>query len=205
MKNLKPHSLKKKTETTHWHWQCVKWAAKHIRLQLGTSTFSLSNSWHLSSDIYTFRILVGRPLMVQLIHRDIAKPNETSPSTILSYRHLPQALPLYNYLQHTLQLHLPQVSIRVIPWINHLDALDRAVSQQWTQFTQMAVPNGHTVYLPFTEIHSLILTLGQISVSLFFYTTLKTNAKCRSSSSTQEKSQIPPSSPLKSLRCSWTL
>ena len=72
-------------------------------------------------------------------------------TTIFSYRHLP--LPLRNYRLH---------------W-HH------------TLHTQMAVPNGHAVHLPFTEKWPLILILGQIWVSLFlcdFYvTSRKTNAK----------------------------
>jgi hypothetical protein len=34
-------------------------------------------------------------------------------------------------------------------------------------FTQMAVPNGHAVHLASTEKRPLILTLGQIRVSVF--------------------------------------
>ena len=42
----------------------------------------------------------------------------------------------------------------------------------------MAVPNGHAVQPPPIEKRPLILTLGQIRVSLFYATSRKTNAKC---------------------------
>ena len=41
----------------------------------------------------------------------------------------------------------------------------------------MAVPNGHAVHSPSTEKRPLILTLGQIRVSLFYATSRKTNAE----------------------------
>ena len=42
--------------------------------------------------------------------------------------------------------------------------------QQRTQFTLMAVPNGHVVHLPPTEKRPLILTHGHIRVRFFYAT-----------------------------------
>ena len=44
------------------------------------------------------------------------------------------------------------------------------VSPQRTQFSQMAVPNGHAVHPPPIEKRPLILTLGQIRVRFFHAT-----------------------------------